>query len=769
MKIEHLELHDFRLHERPVFLFKPGLTAVIGPNGSGKSTITEAMMWAIYGSAAARGTNDDLPRHGAKDCEVKLRIEIGGEALTVVRSLGAATLIGGNGNTLVTGARAVTAELEKRIGMGRDEFSATYFTAQKELEFLADKGPTDRARFLARIMGYDKLKRAQKVARERKREATARVEVLERMADDAPDAEKMEEARAAVEGAGQRVAELEAQVEKLTGLAQAAQGEVDAMAEQAVEHQKATTRLEAAEERVAEYSRRLEDARTALANAEAAAKEAAATRRTIEEEGLEEAQDRLVSLQRARDRQEHRSTLLDQREAAERERRRLAEMIAEWERAINSEAGVRRRKVEAEAALRVLEEAKAEEEELKSALAGAEARVEDCERTRIRIKEIGVGGECPTCTREMEEGHFETALDDAKQALIAAEKRRLGLKEKLDALLDPGQRLNEVKVTLDGYTDELTEIALAKEDLPDGRERMKRLDQKVADIDAKVAEIPEVDTSEIEELKPRVQRYEGLKERIRKLDQQAEMAGSHEEKVQARTVGLTDARTAMEEAKIALQELAFDEGALAAKRQEMGAYRRERDQLAEQKGRAVDRLSDLRGDLRVLESAAEKAKEAAAELERESRAVRVLKDTDRLFQDLRTWLNESLRPDLSAIATELLVEMTDGRFTRLELDEDYQIRLFEGDRALPVISGGEEDVANLAVRLAVSELLAQRSGQPINMMMLDEVFGSLDDDRQRLVLGALQRLARERFEQIILITHTSAIRELADNTISLTA
>jgi exonuclease SbcC len=82
----------------------------------------------------------------------------------------------------------------------------------------------------------------------------------------------------------------------------------------------------------------------------------------------------------------------------------------------------------------------------------------------------------------------------------------------------------------------------------------------------------------------------------------------------------------------------------------------------------------------------------------------------------------------------------------------------------PVISGGEEDLVNLALRLAISQMIAERAGQPLSMLVLDEIFGSLDEDRRLSVLELLRGLA-DRFPQVILITHVESVREGFDRVI----
>ena len=156
----------------------------------------------------------------------------------------------------------------------------------------------------------------------------------------------------------------------------------------------------------------------------------------------------------------------------------------------------------------------------------------------------------------------------------------------------------------------------------------------------------------------------------------------------------------------------------------------------------------------------------AARCERLSDDVRCSTELDRALGDLRTDLNNTLRPDLSELASGFLRDLTTGRYTDLELDEDYIATIVEEGEPKPVISGGEEDIANLALRLAISQMIAERAGQPLSLLVLDEIFGSLDEERRGAVVDLLRSLA-DRFPQVILITHIESVRDGFDRVIRL--
>ena len=56
---------------------------------------------------------------------------------------------------------------------------------------------------------------------------------------------------------------------------------------------------------------------------------------------------------------------------------------------------------------------------------------------------------------------------------------------------------------------------------------------------------------------------------------------------------------------------------------------------------------------------------------------------------------------------------------------------------------------------------AARAGQPLSLLVLDEIFGSLDDARREHVLDLLRAL-EGRFPQVVLITHIEGVREAVD-------
>src|SRR5438067_2346836 len=172
MRLNSLRLFNFRQHIDTRIDFDLGLTGIIGPSGSGKSTLLEAVAWALYGMPAARGTREWVRSYRAgprASVKVELDFELGGHRYLVSRGLNSAELyLDGATSPIATSISGVTELLRRRLGMSHDEFFNTYFTGQKELSVMAAMTSSDRAQFLSRVLGYERLTAARVLVRDRR-------------------------------------------------------------------------------------------------------------------------------------------------------------------------------------------------------------------------------------------------------------------------------------------------------------------------------------------------------------------------------------------------------------------------------------------------------------------------------------------------------------------------------------------------------------------------------------------------------------------------
>ena len=89
---------------------------------------------------------------------------------------------------------------------------------------------------------------------------------------------------------------------------------------------------------------------------------------------------------------------------------------------------------------------------------------------------------------------------------------------------------------------------------------------------------------------------------------------------------------------------------------------------------------------------------------------------------------------------------------------DIQISDRVGVRDYEMFSGGEAFRVNFAIRLALSEVLAQRAGARLQTLVIDEGFGSQDEmGRQRLIEAI--NTVKPDFAKILVITHIDSLKD----------
>jgi len=153
----------------------------------------------------------------------------------------------------------------------------------------------------------------------------------------------------------------------------------------------------------------------------------------------------------------------------------------------------------------------------------------------------------------------------------------------------------------------------------------------------------------------------------------------------------------------------------------------------------------------------------------EKKAVHYLGMLSEVMTSFRTYLISRIRPTLSTYSSDFFERLTDGKYRELELDENYNLLVYDNGNAYGIerFSGGEEDLANLCLRLAISEVITERSGGVFNFIVLDEIFGSQDMFRRQNIMRALNGLS-SKFRQIFLITHVEDVKDDMENIIFVT-
>jgi len=203
--------------------------------------------------------------------------------------------------------------------------------------------------------------------------------------------------------------------------------------------------------------------------------------------------------------------------------------------------------------------------------------------------------------------------------------------------------------------------------------------------------------------------------------------------------------------------------------------------LQEQENILRSEVGAARQRVDVLERQRQRHKALVAQREELARQAGLYKQLEKAFSKdgVPALLIEQALPQIEAKANEVLDRLSGGNMTvrfvtqssykdkrREDLREtlDIQISDSAGPRDYEMFSGGEAFRVNFAVRLALSEVLAQRAGARLQTLVIDEGFGSQDAmGRQRLIEAI--NLVRQDFAKILVITHIDELKDAFPNRI----
>ncbi len=180
--------------------------------------------------------------------------------------------------------------------------------------------------------------------------------------------------------------------------------------------------------------------------------------------------------------------------------------------------------------------------------------------------------------------------------------------------------------------------------------------------------------------------------------------------------------------------------------------------------KAVSELAHTEGRTAELNRLVAMMRQTRESIDNNYHAIAKLKAMRDNFVLFKRHLTAKIRPMLEQVAEALFHKTTKDRYAAYNLSSDYEITLTTHSgyiRKLSTISGSENDLACLCLRLAIATLRSTKLAGSLGFIILDEISGSFDDDRTRQTLEGLLEL-RDVIPQIINITHKDVEMKYAD-------
>jgi exonuclease SbcC len=427
--------------------------------------------------------------------------------------------------------------------------------------------------------------------------------------------------------------------------------------------------------------------------------------------------------------------------------------------------------------------------------------MEDLKSRIERLKAAG-GADCPLCGQPLSPEHRKSTLRQLQeQGKQKGDLFRLNAASMKKLTAEIGQHegqlaglgtLEDQRLQLSGNVSQLTERKLALDaaaqqwnsagkprlteltKLLDAGKYASDLQRELARIDKALAKLG-YDASAHDAARRHAADLRSTEEDKRRLAEARAISGQIEDELRNLAV-----EVAGRQQEIDGQEAQFEAASsalLAAESVQPDLDRLELElrDLREQENQARDEVGAARQKVEVLKTLRVRLADHASLREQRVKQVAQYRSLERAFgkEGVPALLIEQALPQLETKANELLDRLSDGQLgIRFVTQAEYKDKKREdrketldilisdgaGTRDYEMYSGGEAFRINFAIRLALSEILAQRKGARLQTLVIDEGFGSQDAQGRQRLLEAIN-LVRSDFAKILVITHMDELKD----------
>jgi len=431
----------------------------------------------------------------------------------------------------------------------------------------------------------------------------------------------------------------------------------------------------------------------------------------------------------------------------------------------------------------------------------------DCRRLKEQMQELKrkidqldtLDPICPLCLRPLAE-HERSRL----KAEIETMGRALG--DEFRAKRAEIERLDTEREELESR---LRSLHRSREQREQRRQQLAQLDAQLADLAGRQAELEQLHARHREladalerglpgaRFRPELERvHQQLnallydEEEAKRLHQELQQLAGAEQEYQALHQASLAASHARQQLAALDEQLASDRAELGQLQHQLETLRRAIAQAAplrEERDRLQDKLAATEHALHEAQAALGRAEQRLEDMyamrdsvpELERTRGRLL-DEKRLYEELVTAFGtngipvliiENIVPELEERANAILDRMP-GNALRLEFRTQRQkasgggmletldilISDEAGRRPYELFSGGERFRIDFAIRVALSMLLAHRAGTRLELLVIDEGFGTQDAKGREGIVQAI-RTVEDQFAMILVITHIDELKE----------
>ncbi len=786
MIIKHLTLENYRRFGHLELELPENLIGIMGNNGIGKTTIVEAIGWVLYGNRIKRTDKQDIRSQFCSNndpCRVEMIFTSGGHEYRIVRSLKGKAAIAeaaiyrdGNLGPEAVQERGVNEFIEKLLNLDYRSFFVSVFARQKELAALSYLQPEERRKSIARLINIDAIERARKQIRADKNTKEAEMRGMKTSIKDE-------------EGLKQKKQEIKNQLIEKQDLEKKHQQHVTISKEQLAKNKEALdalaklrdqyvhlkSQLEKWEQRRADFEKRRQNQLNQIASI---------TNAKVELDKLNKQLAAFDDVQKQKEKLDQERTTAATLKGKLSEQSRLQQLVTRQTKQLKSETQLIQQlssaKINVEQIESQLEQLETDLEKLRKELTSFQANTQktselgkEVKQRKERVNKLGKESPCPVCTRPLKE-HYDTVIqhfdEELRSLRIDWTKNNTGEETCNQHIEKLTSDIRKLKKSRDEYIRKQEQHNEKENAIKKIHADIKEWELQLQSISDEINAIGRIDYDE--------QEHTRITQEFKKLSQMRDQALQYTERVsrlpevenelQQTERILEDLKSDVKSHELESERLGYDEKQYIQARKDVEDAQNNLDQARKQAELTQREIIILQKDMEKAIEELKKHKRLIEDIKKISEELHYLSALDQHFGIFRQDIAGRIRPIIAQRASELMNLTTSGRYSLLELDDDYNIFLYDHTDRFPLarFSGGEQDLANLCIRIAVSQVVAERAGgTQINFIVLDEIFGSQDEERKELIMNTLQHLSSQ-FRQIFVITHVDEIKDIMPVVIS---
>ncbi|MDD3597832.1 SMC family ATPase [Sulfuricurvum sp.] len=785
MTLESLRLHNFKRYAEYEITFESGLCGILGRNGRGKSTIFDGVFFALYGEY--KGSKELIPTAGSTGgVKVELNFEIEGKSYTAIREFRGkaltayATLKEGD-ESIVSGVREVTTAVTKLLGMGKEAFLHTVFASQKELTALSSMKNDERKAMMRRLLGLEKIDKIEEMIREELRELNRDLKNASAylLSDDVLKAYR-EDHKSKTETAltlNARIKQLNEEAATLKTAYEAAKVLVETHQRAKEERQKKLDALDKLQQTLALEQKQLtaldEELKTLQSQQSRytsqlplKARSDALEKSLAEQESLKAAFLKKEGLEK--EQEELRKSYTARKEEVAQLTKEIAPLEALKTQLIQEQTQFKSLKSAFDTLTEQITRAAAEIASNRTNIAGVQEKVS-------RITELGAESACPVCTRPLLE-NYDAVLESLHREIIDVYQRQI------DEAQTHLNTLNEQKIqqqkalseaeTRQSTTDKKITLLLSKtQDLAKAQEKFREVETRGLANKTALAQLGNIVydekvhialRGERDTLKPQVDALLSLEALIATIPAKTEAAQKLRAQIQ------TDTQSIAAQQKL-IAEDTYSEKAHADAAVHVKTAESAKDAKTVELNATVVDQTNIRRDIEAIDKEIKRDETNRAALKTRENDRDDYEKLKAVMAEFKTHINARVAPRIGEVASEMYSRITRGKYQHIEVSPEFDFYIYDNSERYPIerFSGGEIDLANLVLRIAISKTLGELSGSGnIGFLAFDEVFGSQDEERRIQIMEAFHTIS-ESYRQIFLISHETEIKEMFERVVEL--